>query len=146
MIIAIFFPTTTFNLPGNLVYVWMNQLGYRVEGYPIGPILWRFNLNWVLFTSALSLIIFAIAIILITTTSIHRNDSRKMSMLKKKWLITATLITVFTLTWIIYMEIIYQIQGTSHWQSYNPHFGVIGPFIGSAIIIIGVYIARDPRE
>ena len=141
VIVAIFTPTTVFNLPGNLTYVWMNQLGYRLETFPVGPVLWRFNLYLVLFTTALTLIIFASALILITSTSIPRKNST----FNKKWLITATLIVVLTLTWIIYMEIVYQIEGYSHWQSYNPHFGVIGPFIGSALIIVGALLSKKRK-
>jgi hypothetical protein len=133
-VIAIFTPTTTFNLPGSLTYVWMNQLGYIVEGAFPGAELWRSDLFIVLFTTALTLIIFTSSFILLTTTIVYRKESGKISALRKKWLIEATLIAVSTLTWIVYMEIAYQIRGYSHWQSYDPHFGVIGPFIGAGFI------------
>jgi hypothetical protein len=45
------------------------------------------------------------------------------------------------------MEIFYNISGFHHWVlfggGYNPHFGVIGPFIGSGLIILGILLDRD---
>ncbi|MHA2325250.1 MAG: hypothetical protein ACXACB_07620 [Promethearchaeota archaeon] len=106
VIIALFTPATTFNLPGNFAYIWINQLGYRVEGITPGPILWRFNLYVVLFSSILSILIFCIPILLITITSIHRKNLGKIEYLRKKWLIAGVLIVILTLIWIIYMEIL----------------------------------------
>ena len=45
--------------------------------------------------------------------------------------------------WIIYMEIVYQLEGNSnHWELYDPHFGVIGPFIGASLIYGAFFLSN----
>lgn len=141
-LISIFTPST-FNNGGTTVYIWMTQLAVEVDSGSLTPSLWRSSLPINILSITVSLIIFASAIILITLTNTYRKHKRNFKGLKLTWVILASLIIASTLTWIIYMEIMYFIQGSSHWQSYTPHFGVIGPFIGSALIILGAYLIKE---
>ena len=67
--------------------------------------------------------------------------------LKKYWLIFVILILLSTLTWIIMMEVFYNLRwGVSHWESYLPNFGVIGPFIESTLIFVGFFFVKKNDE
>lgn len=44
------------------------------------------------------------------------------------------------------MEVVYQLEGYSHWQSYDPQFGLIGPFIGSALVMLGVILTKKEER
>ena len=145
-IISIFTPTSYNRRYGtDLYYVWMNHLTVDIEPSPIELYLLesRAELFLVCFSIALLVVIFASAIILITLTNYYQKYSRPFQELKIKWLILAIIITVATLLWIIYMEIFYSLSGATHWQNYNPHFAVIGPFIGSGLIIAAFFLTKD---
>jgi len=145
-IISLFTPTSFNRRYGtDLYYVWMNQLAIDIEPGPIELYLLesRTDIFLICFSIAILVIIFANAIILITLTNIYSKTSRSIQELKIKWLILAIIITAATLLWITYMEIFYSLSGASHWQNYNPHFGIIGPFIGSGLIIAAFFLAKD---
>jgi hypothetical protein len=59
----------------------------------------------------------------------------------------AVIIIGSTLFWIFMMESFYNIYGYHHWIAsgggYSPYFGVIGPFIGAFLIIIGSFSKRE---
>ncbi len=145
VLISLFTPVTTWTPTGNLVYQWMFQMALRVEPY-LEFLLWRWDPFLLSLSIILSVIICASALILIILTTIYVRSSKSYHNLKKIWLLFAIVIIISTLTWIIKMEVFYNNWGNSHWQSYTPNFGVIGPFIGSAFIIIGVYLGRDIGE
>ncbi|MHA2035648.1 MAG: hypothetical protein ACW98X_04400 [Promethearchaeota archaeon] len=141
-LISLFTPVTTWSSLGRFAFQWMFQLGLELEpSIVIG--LWRWDPLLLSMSIILSIINLASTIIIIISTIIYKRTSRDYHNLKKIWLLFAIIIIFSTLTWIIKMEIFYNNWGGSHWQAYNPNFGVIGPFIGSAVIIIGVYLARD---
>ena len=141
-IIAIFTPTSyNRRYATDLYYVWMNQLAVDIG---LGPkelylLESRADVFLICFSITLLVIIFASALILITLTNIYRKTSRSFQELKIKWLILAIIITVATLLWIIYIEKFYSLSGSSHLQNYNPHFGIIGPFIASGFIITAYF-------
>lgn len=138
--ISVLTPVTTWNPVGTFAIQWMFQLGLRLEPY-IEFGLWRIDPGLLTLSITLSVIIFASAITLLILTIIFKRTSRNFQKLKWVWLSFAIIITLSTLAWIIVMEIFYNINGYNHWSvyggDYSPSFGIIGPFIGSAVIIIG---------
>ena len=62
-------------------------------------------------------------------------------------IIIAGIIIACTLWWIIMMELFYNEAGFNHWITtgggYKPFFGVIGPFIGAALIVLGTFWRRE---
>ena len=141
-LISLFTPVTIWDSSGRFAIQWMFQLGLELEPTIILG-LWRWDPFLLSLSIILSIINLASTIIIIILTIIYKRSSRDYRNLKKIWLLFAIIIIFSTLTWIIKMEIFYINWGGSHWQAYTPNFGVIGPFIGSAVIIIGVYLARD---
>jgi len=139
-LISLFTPAATWNREENFAIIWMFQLGLRLEPY-IEFSLWRTELWLLTLSIALSAIIFISIITLIILTVIFKRTSRSFQKLKWGCLLLAIIITLSTLVWIIVMEILYISHGINHWSvyggNYSPSFGVIGPFIGSALIIVG---------
>lgn len=126
----------------------MNQLAIRINDYlgPQPPELWR-SILWLNLSSInFELIIFASAIITITLTNFYRKSSKSYQNLKWKLLFLAFLIILSTLGWIIIMEIVYLNSPQRHWELYSPHFGLIGPFIGASLIILGAFLTKDISE
>ncbi|MFX1243066.1 MAG: hypothetical protein ACFFA7_17605 [Promethearchaeota archaeon] len=151
-LISLFTPATSLDYSGSFSIQWMFQLGLRIE--PVLELsLWRGvspEVIPLLFLSiTLSLLNFASSIISILLTLKYKRNSMSYLKLKKYWLLFGVLIALSTLAWIIMMEVFYNITwGNSHWQFYSPNFGVIGPFIGSTLIIIGFFQVKnnDDRE
>lgn len=144
-LISLFTPVTTWNHSGRFAIQWMFQLGLELEPSIIFG-LWRTDPDLLSLSIILSVIIFASSISIITLTVIYKRTSIGYQKIKWLWFLCTVLIIISTLAWIIMMELFYNDAGYSHWESYTPNFGVIGPFIGSAIIIIGVYLARNTGE
>ncbi|MFX1389916.1 MAG: hypothetical protein ACFE9Z_07645 [Promethearchaeota archaeon] len=91
--------------------------------------------------------IFLSALMTIWISIIYRKNSIDFRKFKNLLLVFTILISISTLAWIIMMEVYYMIYGANHWVGigvghYIPHFGVIGPFIGSVFIILGVMLDR----
>lgn len=91
--------------------------------------------------------IFLSALMTIWISIIYRKNSIDFRKFKNLLLVFTILISISTLAWIIMMEVYYMIYGANHWVGigvghYIPHFGVIGPFIGSGFIILGVMLDR----
>lgn len=145
-LISLFTPATTLYYLGSFSIQWMFQLGLRLEPV-IEFILWREEFPLLFLSITLSLINFASSIILILLTLKYKRNSKSYLKLKKYWLLFGMLIVLSTLTWIIKMEVFYNILwGASHWQFYSPNFGVIGPFIGSTLIIVGFFLVKKNDE
>lgn len=142
VLISLFTPVTTWTPVGNFAIQWMFQLGLRLEPFfELG--LWRWDPAVLSLSIILSVINFASSVILILLTVMYKRKSRSYLKLKKYWLLFAILITLSTLAWIIKMEVFYFIQGGSHWfGDYSPNFGVIGPFIGSGLITVGIILMK----
>ncbi|MFX1573206.1 MAG: hypothetical protein ACFFB0_10690 [Promethearchaeota archaeon] len=139
---SIFTPATTWNPAGSFAIQWMFQLGLRTEPF-IEFGLWRTDPGLLSLSIILSVIIFASALSIITLTIIYKRSSRDYPKLRWMWLLSAVLIAISTLVWIIMMELFYNAAGSSHWESYHPNFGVIGPFIAAGLIIAAFFLAKN---
>jgi hypothetical protein len=142
VLISIFTPVTTWNPSGSFAIQWMVQLGLRLEPF-IEFGLWRTDPGLLSLSIILSVILFASGILIITLTAIYKRTSRSFQKIKWLWFLFAILIALSTIAWIIMMELFYNAQGGSHWQSYDPNFGVIGPFIGAGLIILGFFLIKE---
>ncbi|MFX0073810.1 MAG: hypothetical protein ACFE96_00095 [Candidatus Hermodarchaeota archaeon] len=136
---------TSYNDTGPILYiVWMNQIGVDVE--PLAIYLLRTDVTLVLVSTILALIIFSSALIVIVITFIYLRASLSFRKLQWKAIVLTLLVIVSTITWIVMMELFYNRFGANHWTftggGYSPYFGVIGPFIGAVLIILGSFVRR----
>lgn len=149
-IIALFTPTSFHTEPGNTYYVWMSQIYLETDPGSFIPGLLRLDLLLLTFSTVFSVIIFSSAMISITISFVYRKRSIAIKEHRKNGIIIAILIALSTFAWIVMMEIFYRLNGYPHWSAgggpYFPHFGVIGPFLGSAFILIGVLIEEKTKE
>ena len=145
IIIAILTPTSYNDTGSTLYYVWMNQIGIDVE--PLAIYLLRTDVMLVMISTILALIIFSSALMAIIFTTIYIRASLPFKKLRWKMIVLASLVIISTLFWIIMMELFYNVYGYHHWiftgGGYSPYFGVIGPFIGASLIIIGSFVRRE---
>ena len=145
IVISILTPTSYNDTTSTFYYVWMTQIGVDVE--PLAIYLLRTDLTLVTISTILALIIFSSALMTITITSIYLRASLPYKKLRWKTIILAILVIASTLFWIIMMELFYNEAGYNHWIAngggYTPFFGVIGPFIGAAFIVIGSFVRRE---
>ncbi|MFX0021857.1 MAG: hypothetical protein ACFE9S_05990 [Candidatus Hermodarchaeota archaeon] len=145
IIIAIMTPTSYNDTGSPLYYVWMTQIGIDVDPFDIYVL--RTDLTLVLVSWTLLLVIFSSALVAMTLTITYARTSLNFKKLRWKMIIIAGIAIFSTLFWIIMMELFYNSAGFNHWSylggGYSPHFGVIGPFIGAALIIIGAFTRRE---
>ena len=82
-----------------------------------------------------------------TLTITYIRSSINFKKLRWKMIVIAGIVIFSTLFWIIMMELFYNSAGYNHWiysgGGYSPYFGVIGPFVGAALIIIGTFTRRE---
>ena len=146
-IVALFTPTSFHTEPGNTYFVYFNQLYLETDPGPLIIGLLRLDLTLVVYSTIFSVIIYSSALVSIILSIAYWRQSISPKGYKINAIVLATLIALSTLAWIIMMEIFYRANGFPHWSigggAYIPHFGVIGPFIGSFFIIIGVLIKRN---
>ncbi|MFW9818930.1 MAG: hypothetical protein ACFFE5_04920 [Candidatus Thorarchaeota archaeon] len=149
-IFSILLPTEFHTEVGNTYFVWINQLYLELEPTPFAIGLLRLDLTLVIFSIAFGLIIVSSSIAIITATLLYQRFSKFLIENRGLWLTIASLIVLSTLAWIIMMEIFYNISGYNHWVTfgggYIPHFGVIGPFIGSGFIVLGILLDGDIKN
>jgi hypothetical protein len=140
-------PTSFHAEVGNTYFVWINQLYLQTDPTPITIGLLRTDLTLVIISILFGLIIMSSSIMIITASLLYRKFSRFLRENIKIWLSVTSLIALSTLAWIIMMETFYNINGFNHWVifggGYTPHFGVIGPFVGTGFVIIGVILDKD---
>ena len=145
ILISILSPTSFNDTTPTLYYVWMTQIGVDVD--PLTIYLLRTDLMLVTISTILALMIFSSALMAITLTSIYLRASLPFKKLQWKVLILVLLVIGSTLFWIIMMESFYNEAGYNHWIAtgggYSPHFGVIGPFIGTAFLVLGSFVRRE---
>lgn len=145
IIISIMTPTTYNDETATLYYVWITQIG--VDANPVAIYLLRQDLALVIYSMILASLIFASSVIAITLTITYIRASLNYKKLRWKMIILAGLVIVSTLWWIIMMELFYNSHGYNHWITtgggYKPFFGVIGPFIGAALIVLGIFSKRE---
>ncbi len=144
MLFSIFTPTSYNDTTPTLYYVWMNQIG--VDVYPLAIYLLRTDVMLVTISTILAIVIFSSALLSITLTGVSLRNSLPFKKLQWKMIILALLTTASTLFWIIMMESFYNLYGYNHWVTtgggYSPFFGVIGPFIGAALLVVGSFARR----
>ena len=144
IIISIFTPTSYNDTTSTFYYVWMNQI--RVDIDPLHIYLLREDLQLVTISTILALIIFSSALMSLTLTSIYIRNSIPFKKLQWKMIVLVLFVLISTLYWIIMMESFYNYFGANHWiftgGGYSPYFGVIGPFIGAALLVVGSFARR----
>ena len=145
IIISILTPTSYNDTNPTTYVVWMTQIGVDVE--PLIIYLLRTHVGLVATSTMLALIIFSSALMAITLTTIYIRASLSFKKLRWKTIILSLLVIVSTLIWIIMMELFYNESGYNHWVAngggYSPFFGVIGPFIGAGLIVLGSFVRRE---
>jgi hypothetical protein len=145
VIISILTPTSYNDTGPTLYFVWMTQIGVDVD--PLAIYLLRTDIMLVTISTILALIIISSALVAITLTSIYIRASLPFKKLRWKMIILTLLVIISTLFWIIMMELFYNEYGYHHWTAtgggYSPSFGVIGPFIGAAFMIMGLFVRRE---
>ncbi|MFX0040084.1 MAG: hypothetical protein ACFFB9_04675 [Promethearchaeota archaeon] len=144
-IISIMTPTSYNDTTPTLYYIWMTQIAIDIE--PFAIYLLRQDLMLVIISSILALIILSSSLIAMTLTITYIRASLNYKKLRWKMIVLAGLVIASTLGWIIMMELFYNNYGYNHWITtgggYSPSFGVIGPFIGAALIILGIFSRRE---
>ena len=138
-------PTSFNDVTPTLYFIWMTQIGVDID--PLAIYLLRTDLTLVVISTLLALIIFSCSLMTILLTSIYLRNSLPFRKLQWKMIILALLVSISTLTWIIMMELFYNEAGYNHWITtgggYSPYFGVIGPFIGAALVVLGSFVRRE---
>jgi len=91
-----------------------------------------------------SILIGVCAIMLISSAYTCKKELRGVLTIKSSWLTPAILLTISTIGWIISIELVFILGPTSmsFWQYIDPHFGVIGMFLGSGFAIVGYIISK----
>jgi hypothetical protein len=150
-LIALFTPTSFSTDSIATYYVWMFQTYLHTDPPPIRIGLLRWDPTLLTFSIIFSVIIFLSALIIVWISIKYRKDSISFKNFKNFLLILAILISILTLAWIIMMEVYYMIYGANHWVGigvghYIPHFGIIGPFIGSIFVVLGILYERKNKK
>lgn len=150
-IIAIFTPTSFSTDTIATYYVWMFQTYLHIDPAPIRIGLLRWDPILLTFSISFSILIFLSALIIICISTKYRKTSINFQKFKKNLLILAISISLLTLAWIVMMEVFYIIYGANHWVGigvghYIPHFGVIGPFLGSLFVVLGILLERKNKK
>ncbi len=145
IIISIMTPTSYNDETATTYFIWMTQIGVDVE--PVAIYLLRTDLTLVIISTILALAIFSSSLIAITLTITYTRASLNYKKLRWKMIIIAGIVIAATIWWIVMMELFYNEYGYNHWINtgggYKPFFGVIGPFIGAALIVLGVFWRRE---
>ena len=143
-VISVLTPTSFNDTTPTLYFVWMTQIGVDID--PLSIYLLRTDMLLVLVSWILFLIIASCSLITVTLSSVYIRASLNLKKLRWKLIISAVLIIASTLFWIFMMEAFYNTYGYNHWITigggYSPYFGVIGPFIGAILLIIGSFSER----
>ncbi len=143
-LIGLLTPAASVSIIFNSMQVWMwglfsiRQFDYVQLGYITTT---RFTQNPVelIISISATLLVFSGALGLISSA----NSSRKTDITGKKWIKPSILLIIGALIWIIGFEIYTQIEtGISFWEYINPGFGVIGPFLGAVLSLIGYAAAK----
>ncbi len=143
-LIGLLTPAASVSILYNSVQVWMwglfsiRQFDYLQLGYITTTRFTQSPVELIISISA-TLLVFSGALGLVSSA----NSSRKTGITGKKWITPSILLIVGALVWIIGIEISTQIDvGMSFWEYINPGFGVIGPFLGAILSLIGYAAAK----
>jgi len=139
--ISVLLPTSFNDSSSFLYYVWITQIGVDVE--PFAIYLLRTDVILVLVSWILMLIIVVSSIITIILTIVYVRASLSLKTFKWMSIVGALLIIAAPLFWIFMMESFYNSYGYNHWVltggGYTPFIGIILPFIGAGLILIGSF-------
>ena len=139
--ISVLLPTTFNDTSSTLYFVWITQIG--VDADPIDIYLLRTDVILVMVSFILMLIIVVGSLITITLTVVYIRASLSQKTFRWGSMIMTVLIIASTLFWIFMMESFYNIHGYNHWVftggGYSPFLGIIFPFIGASLILIGSF-------
>ncbi len=93
----------------------------------------------------LSLIITILSILTITTAIKCRKGTMNINI---SWMVSAVVIIIATIIWMIMMEVSRRVlYGHQFWGIFNPGFGVIVPFIGAGLEIVGyIFLKKTLRN
>ena len=145
ILISVFTPTSYNDTTPTLYYVWMNQIGVDID--PLDIYLLRRDVPLVTISTILAVVILASSLLSVTLTIVSLRNSLSFKKLQWKMIVFAILAMSSALFWIFMMESFYNEAGYNHWVStgggYSPYFGVIGPFIGAAILVVGSFARRE---
>lgn len=145
IIISILTPTSYNDEGSSVYYIWINQISVNLDTEAI--YLLRKDIPLVFYSTILALIIFSGALIAITLTITYIRTSLDYKKLRWKMIIIAGIVISSTLWWILMMEFFYNEAGYNHWVvsggSHKPYFGVIGPFIGASLMMLGSLWKRE---
>ncbi|MFX1278929.1 MAG: hypothetical protein ACFFA3_05890 [Promethearchaeota archaeon] len=148
ILVSILTPTSYNDSGFPTYYVWMMQIGVDVD--PEAIYLLRTDIPLVIFSTILAIVIFSSSLIAITLASTYIRASLNYKKLRWKMIILACTVIISTLWWILMMEFFYNDAGYNHWSftggGYKPFLGVIGPFIGAVLMIIGSFWRREHGE
>lgn len=139
--ISVLFPTSFNDTSPTLYFVWITQIYVDVEPLEIG--LLRTFVDLVLVSWILMLTIVVSSIITITLTIVYVRASLSLKTFKWMSIVGAFLNIAAPLFWIFMMEAFYNANGHNHWVftggGYSPFLGIILPFIGAGLILIGSF-------
>lgn len=85
-----------------------------------------------------SIIIISSVIVIIVSAINYRKENRGAL----TWLFSAIAIIISTIAWMVAIEIVYIFESMSFWLEVNPGFGVIGPFIGASLALVGFGVSK----
>lgn len=124
-------------------YLWMFNLffSHRFEG-GIHTTRIEFDTHMI---SLIPSIICSLLIIISSIISIITANKYRKGVLDTKisWLVSAIVIIIATIIWMIMMEVSRRVlYGHEFWGILYPCFGVIGPFIGAGLEIVGFILMK----
>ncbi|MFX0104554.1 MAG: zinc ribbon domain-containing protein [Candidatus Hodarchaeota archaeon] len=97
----------------------------------------------------IAILILLNGIFIIITSERHRKGKRDFAEIKNNWIVMASLSIALAIIYIVGIEIgfyFYKLRTigvpVSFWEYRIPHFGIISPFIGGILTIIGVIIGN----
>ncbi len=129
-------------------YLWIINLffSYRYEsGIPTTRI--EFDIQLISFIP--SIICSLLIMILGITTILTANNYRKGELIPKiSWLVSAIVVIVATIIWMIMIEVSrWILYGHSFWGNISPGVGIIGLFLGAGLEIVGyIFLRKNLRN
>ena len=151
-IIAILCPAAYLNFRN--LELWMWNLAYDSEDWFFGGSFGYFhiNLNFNIFCLIFGLVFSCIIITISSLTIFYANQVRirkiEPSKAIKLWFLLSIFMITSVIGWMLTQEFIIQQTSTyndmpfSFWTHFTPGFGVIGPFIAAALILINILLVK----
>ncbi|MFX1468623.1 MAG: zinc ribbon domain-containing protein, partial [Promethearchaeota archaeon] len=149
-LIAFFTPAVSIEAYDGSIYLWIwGLISYEIynEYYEIYDSDTTFIDNPdVLIPSIVCSIFLVLCILILIGTSLNYRSRIKEGIGNPNpWLVSSLLIIAFTIAWIIAMDISWEVY-PDFWDYFDPNFGVIGPFLGSGLAIVGFIAAKVSQK